>query len=129
MVQTFLAAAPATVDNTGMDEKPRRRWFSFSMRTLLVVVAALAILLGLGRHFLSWELHPATVAKVKAGMTMAEVQEILGSPEMCQESDDGCHWHYVADRFTNRSYEVKFDSSRRVEYVIVWPGSEWQIRF
>jgi hypothetical protein len=91
-----LLGRPVENDNTAMDAEPKRkrRWFQFSLRTLLVVVTAVAIVCALLSRIpneISWK----QIQSIKVGMTEDEVREILGRPNAVSPNDyGGVDWKY-----------------------------------
>ena len=69
------------------DTKPRRRWYQFGFGTLLIVVAALAILLGLGRT--AWRFVVKEVAR-------EHMKSVTKSLEKWAAEDSQIHCNYDA---------------------------------
>lgn len=91
---------------------PRPR---FTIRLALVVTAIVAILLS-GVPFLQMALGPirsdATIARLQPGMSEAEIESILGSPD---EIDEFGNWVY--EKPLNPGWlTIVFDQRRRLSY-------------
>jgi hypothetical protein len=89
-----------------MDEKPRRRWFRFSLRTLFVVVTLAALCLWIVRLFERPSIP--NLAAVETGMTPEQVHGIMGQPLL---------WHGSLYRWTEE-YHWPHAGTVEVHYYI-----------
>jgi hypothetical protein len=84
------------------DEPPKRkrRWFQFSLRTLMIVVTAAAIVSALVSAIASRlpnenHLTQKELQSVKPGMTEVQVRELLGKPDgITPNGIGGVDWEY-----------------------------------
>jgi hypothetical protein len=63
-----------------MDEKPRRRWFRFSLVGLFALIALSAGLMRLWNPFAQIEPTWNNLEKLEPGMTVNEAQALVGKP-------------------------------------------------
>ncbi len=76
------------------ETKRKRRWFQFSLRTLFVGVAAVAVVCAVVSRIpneITWK----QVQSIKVGMTEDEVRELLGRPNAVSPNESGgIDWKY-----------------------------------
>jgi outer membrane protein assembly factor BamE (lipoprotein component of BamABCDE complex) len=96
-----------------MTEPHKRRW-SFSLRTLFVVVAIAGVMLA------AWRVCPRNVTfeetlRIKLGMSQSEVREAIGPPASTQQMSGHEVWQYWQSLLGIYSFWVEFDDNGVVE--------------
>jgi hypothetical protein len=99
-----LLPLPAVGDNAAMQTespkadppKRKRRWFQFSLRSLLIAVAVTALLCAIvSRLPKPNELTLKQLQSIKAGMTEDKVLELVGRPNSIRPNEKGgVDWFY-----------------------------------
>src|ERR1700730_6219399 len=85
-----MQADPPKADPT----KRKRGWFQFSLRSLLIGVAVVAVVAAVVSR-LPNELTLQQLRSIKIGMSEDDVREWVGRPDGVRLNDDGsAHWEY-----------------------------------
>ena len=74
--------------------KRKRRWFQYRLRTLMIVVAIVAVAAAIVSR-LPNELTRQQLHSIKPGMSADQVRELVGRPDSVRQNDDGSvDWEY-----------------------------------
>ena len=104
--QNPLLLLPAVGDDAAMQAEPpkpeppkrKRRWYQFSLRTLMIVVTVAALVSALVSAVASRlpnELTLKQLQSVKVGMSVDQVRDMLGRPDAVTSNENGgVDWEY-----------------------------------
>lgn len=103
-----------------MPDKPRRRWFAFRLRTLLIAVAAVAVATLVLRPMTTFKQR---YSRLQIGWTMPEVRASLGPPSAVHIYRSVTIWEYEAGGITYRvRFRASADGPNRVFDAVPWEG-------